>query len=99
MVLLFETEQPQEPDPRPSHSEEDKDQATWPLRGECESETNNLSASQIAHPSKRVKGWEPEGCRTRSWVTPSSWVPARQVLGDGLGNREHWYFPPMLGLR
>lgn len=60
-----ETEQPQEPDPKTSHEEEEKDRDTWPLRGERESEINYPHASQIIHLSKRAKGRELEGSGPR----------------------------------
>lgn len=63
-------EQPQEPDPRTSHAEEDKDQATWQPRGERESETSCPSACQVIVLPKRAQAWKPEGCRTEGWVFP-----------------------------
>lgn len=62
------TEQPQEPDPRTSHTEEDQDEASWKPRGEHESETNYPHASQVTLLPKRAQGWEPEGCRTQAWM-------------------------------
>lgn len=64
------TEQPQEPDPRTSHAEEDLDRASWKPRGEHESEANSPPASQVALLPERAQGWKPEGCRTQAWVIP-----------------------------
>lgn len=50
------TEQPQEPDPRTSHTEEDQDEASWKPRGEHESETNYPHASQVTLLPKELRG-------------------------------------------
>lgn len=62
------TGQPQEPDPRTSHTKEDQDRATWQRRGEGESETNDPPASQVSFLPKRAQAWKPEGCRIEGWV-------------------------------
>lgn len=55
-VCPSRTEQPQEPDPRTSHTEEDQDQASWKPGGEHESETNYLPASQVTLLPERCSG-------------------------------------------
>lgn len=59
------TEQPQEPDPRTSHSEEDQDQVTWQPRGESESK-NKLPACQTGHsPTQESSGLRARGLQNQ----------------------------------
>lgn len=37
---------------------------------ECESETNYPPSSQVTLLTKKVRGWEPKGCRAQAWVIP-----------------------------